>query len=88
MGSFRERDSSLGNLSLYSSFSLVTAMLAHEVLDPKNTLPHVKYCHLTPCLHLLRYEYYIVNIPRFSPLRVGRDNPDWSWWTCKTLMRL
>ena len=55
-------------------------MLAHEVLDPKNTPPHVKYCHLMLCLHLLRYEYYIVNIPRFPPLRVGRDNPDWSWW--------
>jgi hypothetical protein len=35
-------------------------MLAHEVLDPKNTFPHVKYCHLLLYLHLLRTCEYLL----------------------------
>jgi hypothetical protein len=64
-------------------------MLAHEVLDPKNTLSHVKYCHLTLYLHLLRYEYYIVNIPHFFSLcDLGVIIPIGRGGLCKTSKRL
>jgi hypothetical protein len=48
----------------------VTTLLAYEVFDLKNTFPMFKYFHLSLYLHLLRYEYYIVNIviPPIFPL--------------------
>ena len=53
-------------------------MLAHEVFDPKNTLPHVKYCHLLLYLHY----YVFVNICYDYPLPVcfSATKPEWLWW--------
>jgi hypothetical protein len=57
-------------------------MLAHEVLDLKNTLPHVQ---IPSFIILLHCKYYIMNIPSFCDLGViipiGRDG------LCETSMR-
>ena len=58
-------------------------MLAHEVLDPKNTLPHVKYCHLLLYLHY----YVLVNICCDYPLSMcfSTAKPEWLWRLMKVL---
>ena len=54
-------------------------MLAHEVLDPKNTLPHV----LNNVIYHFIYIYYVlVNIycDYPSPVCFSTAKPEWLWW--------
>ena len=52
----------------------VTTLLAYEVFDPKNTSPHVKYCHLLLYLPFIRTCEYLSCLSPFPGVLV-RQNP-------------